>query len=128
MEKNSIKSVLIIPYSPITCRYYLNSSNDAHATTYEKVSEMLSSLAPWSAQQVFHLMERKLSFYIDLEQKTLQEVRPDEQQVIDQNRQEKLEMNQSNINKFLKENKNKVDNIPKYSILLNAIQNKLWRK
>jgi len=126
---NAIDTILIIPYSALTCQYYINGSVDAHATTYDKITEMVSKLAPWSVYTLDHNLSRRLSFFINIKEKTIQEVRPDQQEVIDQNRKEKLEMNQSVINKFFVSlNNKKVDNAPKHNVLLNTMQSKLWRK
>lgn len=123
-QKNTIKSILILPYSPVTCQYVINNSQDTHATTYDKITEMLSSIAPQFIYTIDSYMSRRLSFYIDLENKTIQEVQPDEQLIIEQNRKEKLSMNQNSINSFLKQ---KVDKSMGNSVYLNVV-NKLWRK
>ena len=72
----AIKTILVVPYSPLICAYYINDG-ERHATTYEKVNEMLTRTTPNLCYKILEKMSRHLPFFIDVDAKTLSEVKAD---------------------------------------------------
>jgi len=88
-EDTIVKSVLVIPYSKLICLYYINEG-DRHATTYDKVVSILMDLAPTLVYKVNEKMERRLPFFIDVQEKTLNEVESDHEIINVKNTQMEL--------------------------------------
>lgn len=65
IEDTTIKSIMVIPFSKEICTYYINEGK-RHAVTYEKMIELLTGLVPSLTIKIHEKLIKKLSFYIDV--------------------------------------------------------------
>lgn len=110
--KNVIESVLVIAYNPTYCKYFINNG-EQHLCNYDKLRELLMGITPTLALQIEYFIERKLSFFISVNELNIQEVGIDLVVVIDQMKKDKFCLNSKNINEYLK-NIEKDSHLPKY--------------
>jgi hypothetical protein len=80
---NSVDTILVIPYSLLSCSYYINGG-ERHATTYEKINEILTLNCPNLIYDINIYMSKKIPFFIDIVNSTIQEVRTDTEKALEE--------------------------------------------
>lgn len=103
-SKTIIKSIMVVPYSTVSCTYYINDG-ERHATTYDKVNELLTNLVPTLCYDILQKMNRRLPFYIDVVKKELYSI--DYDKIMERNtlKSETLGLTQINIRAYMEDQK-----------------------
>jgi len=84
---NSIDTIEVIPFSTRTCKYYINGG-ERHLCNYDKLRKMLFDSSPTLVYDIIYYLDRKMSFLLDVKNKKIYEIKPDEAIVEAQMREE----------------------------------------
>ena len=122
MAKNAVESILVVSYSPMYCKYFINNG-EQHLCSYDKIRKLLSEVVPTLALQIEYFIDRKLSFFITVNELKVQQVDIDLNKVIEQMKKDKFELNSKNLNEFL--NQRKEETGPRYQSQILNLQRKL---
>jgi len=123
--KNTIESILIISYNPTFCKYYINNG-EQHLCSYDNIRKLLMGITPTLVLQIEYFLERKLSFFISINDLKIQEVSTDLDKVIQQMKKDKFELNFKNIQDFMK-NIEDDKHLPNYQSQAESVTNRYFR-
>ena len=112
-ENLNIKQILVLPFAKTIWVYYINDGQ-RHATTYEKINELLTLTVPNLVHKFTEKMIRNLPFLIDVEENELYDVDS-------KNELEKI------TDEFKKITINKEDTKPKYTDKVESLINKFYK-
>lgn len=101
-SKNVIETILVISYNPLYCKYFINNG-EQHLCSYEKLRDLLMQLTPTLCVQIEYFLERKLSFFISVNELKIQEVTIDLETVIQKMKEDTFKLSSINIQKYLNE-------------------------
>lgn len=123
-KKMSINSILILPYSPTLCVYYINDG-ERHACSYEKINNILSDIVPTLVYKFLEKLSKKLPFYIDVKENTLSDITFDMVELKNKLKKEQKKLTNPNIADILYES---TKYIPALEDKKNSILDRIFKK
>ena len=120
--KNAVESILIVCFNPHYCKYYINNGGQK-MLTYEKMIALLMTIVPELALDINYYIDRKLSFFIDVNDKKIQEVSVDREFSEENLRKEALSITKKDLQSVAQ----KKDSI-KFQSSNNTIINRFFRR
>lgn len=121
-SKNAVESILVLSHSSIYCKYVINNG-EQQLCSYEKIRNLLMEIVPTLALNIEYFLERKLSFFIVVNELTIKEVALDLEFAIEKLKKDKNELNFKTLNAYLSSEKNS-EMAPRYQKQIINLQRK----
>lgn len=121
-SKNAVESILVLSHSSIYCKYVINNG-EQQLCSYEKIRNLLMEIVPTLALNIEYFLERKLSFFIVVNELTIKEVTLDLEFAIEKLKKDKNELNFKTLNAYLSSEKNS-EMAPRYQKQIINLQRK----